>query len=961
MRGKSVTPSEMDLFVIGQRCLTEPEPELGLGIVTSVDRFQIGVDFPTSGEKRIYAVGAAVLKRVQFRVGETVETRDEKQLTIETVEEIEGLLFYEGGGLRIREDDISDITNFSLPQDRLMKGKIDIGEVYDLRYRTLQAQLKSRQSPVRGYLGGRVDLIPHQIYILNEVATRQIPRVLLADEVGLGKTIEACLIIQRLLAVGKVSRALILVPESLVHQWFVELLRRFNLWFSIFDEERCRSVEHGEPGANPFLDEQLVLCSVSFLTDNEVRRQQAIEGEWDMVVVDEAHHLEWSPDEVSGDYTLVEELALRSPGLLLLTATPTQLGLQGHFARLRLLDPDRYDDFDSFLEEADDFGVIAEIAGKVIDDEKLNAADKKALKRIFDKDPEGLENHLKALASGVEGAKDRLLNALLDEHGTGRVMFRNTRSNMTGFPKRKFVPELIDVDNKTLLNRIRRELEAEENGQEDDVRYSFKEDPRIDWLANFLKANKDQKLLLICKSQRKVLAIEAALQEKISAKVGLFHEGLPLVKRDRNAAWFAEKEGAQLLICSEIGSEGRNFQFAHHLVLFDLPLNPGLLEQRIGRLDRIGQTETIQIHVPYVKGSCQEFIAQWYHRGLNSIEASLHGGSEFQDRFKERLIDLALKFDAASLVVPENPWDAFIDETEVFRRELQEKLRKGRDRLLELNSFDKVEAGEVIERIREVDSDLEFKELLGDIFDHYGVRMVDHEVGDVFLDVSHAYIEAYPSIPQEGLMATFDRSRAIVREDMAFISPDHPVYWDSMDLLVNSKTGTTSLGLIEAESPNILVEAIFICEAVAQSKWHVEQYLAPTPIRILVDIRGNDLSDERTQEAISKEAEDGNIYRFLEMPGFNDSILKSMIEGATELAESEANALKTKAGKNAHTLLSAAHQRLVDLRKINDHVRLDEIEHARKQLRKTLNAIAHARLRLDSVRLIVEGETEGLL
>jgi ATP-dependent helicase HepA len=951
----------MDLFVVGQRCLSEPEPELGLGTVTSVDRYQVGVDFPASGERRIYAVGASALKRVQFREGETVITQEEQTLVIEEVEEAEGLLFYCGGGVRVREDEVSDITNFSLPQERLMKGKVDSGEVFELRYKILQAQVKSRQSPVRGFLGGRVDLIPHQIYILHEVATRQIPRVLLADEVGLGKTIEACLILQRLLAVGKASRVLILVPESLVHQWFVELLRRFNLWFSIFDEERCQSVEHGNPGTNPFHDEQLVICSVSFLTESEVRREQAIDGEWDMVVVDEAHHLEWSPEKVSDDYSLVEELAIRSQGLLLLTATPTQLGLQGHFARLRLLDPDRYDDFDSFLEEAEEFGPVAEIAGKIIDEDPLNDEDQEKLKRIFNKDPEGLEEHLLALTTNRPGSRDNLLITLLDQHGTGRVMFRNTRSNMKGFPKRKYRLELIEGGDKTLINRIRRELEAEETEHEDSVRYSFRDDPRIGWLVDFLKANREEKLLLICKSQRKALAIEAALLEKISAKVGLFHEGLPLIKRDRNAAWFAEKDGAQLLICSEIGSEGRNFQFAHHLVLFDLPLNPGLLEQRIGRLDRIGQTETINVHIPVVKGSSYEFLADWYHTGLNSIETSLHGGTEYQDQFKTRLLGLALKFDAASLAVKGNPWSEFIEETKKFRHKLQEKLSKGRDRLLELNSFDSDESEAVITRIQEVDADPGFRECLGDIFDHFGVRMIEHEVGDVFLDTSHAYIEAYPSIPKEGLMGTFDRARAITREDMAFISADHPVYWDSLDLLINSKTGTTSLGLIEADTENILLEAVFILETVAQSKWHVEQYLAPTPIRLLVDIRGNDLSDERDHASISELAENGNIFRFLEQPGFNEALLKTMVEGATDRAESEAEILKDKAGKLAENTLTAALKRLVHLRKINDHVRLDEIDHAREQLENTMEAIEHARLRLDSIRLIVEGATESFM
>src|SRR5210317_1571203 len=121
----------MDLFVVGQRCLSGPEPELGLGTVTSVDRYQVGVDFPTSGEKRIYAVGAPVLKRVQFREGETVMTQDEQTLVIEEVEEEDGLLYYTGGGQRVREDEVSDVTNFNLPQERLMKGKVDAGEVFE--------------------------------------------------------------------------------------------------------------------------------------------------------------------------------------------------------------------------------------------------------------------------------------------------------------------------------------------------------------------------------------------------------------------------------------------------------------------------------------------------------------------------------------------------------------------------------------------------------------------------------------------------------------------------------------------------------------------------------------------------------------------------------------------------------------------------------------------------------------
>lgn len=935
--------------------MSEREPELGLGVVATVDRARIGIRFPATGEERLYALGTPVLKRVEFRAGDTVTTRDGATLQVETVEDEAGILVYCGAGRRVREDALSDVTSVSSPEERLMAGQVDPNDVFDLRLRTLQAQWRFRQSEVRGFLGGRLELIPHQFYILHEVARRQIPRVLLADEVGLGKTIEACLIVQRLLAVGKARRVIILVPESLTHQWFVELLRRFNLWFSIYDEPRCIALEAADPGENPFLSSQLALCSVSFLAADEKRSEQVVAAGWDLVVVDEAHHLAWSPGESSPAYAMVEQLSRRCEGLLLLTATPEQLGLAGHFARLRLLDPYRYDNYEAFLTEAEGYGVVAEVAGRIIDQKPLKPKDRAALGRIFTKDPEGLAKHLDELEQGKPGARERLIRTLLDQHGTGRVVFRNTRANMPGFPRRKYCPAPLKVSNLTLLARIARELAAEEAGTDANLRYAFKDDPRIGWLADFLKKHRGTKVLLICRTQRKVLAIEAALQEVMTAKVGLFHEGLPLVQRDRNAAWFAEPEGAQLLICSEIGSEGRNFQFAHHLVLFDLPLTPGLVEQRIGRLDRIGQTDTIRIHVPYIEGGSEEFVAEWYHRGLDAFETPLHGGNEYQLKFRQRLLELAEKYAEGGGEAGRQELDAFVAETAEFRTALLLKMKKGRDRLLELNSFDREVAGRVIEKVRAADADPFLRNFLIELLDHFGVRVKEHEEGDVFLDPSHAYVEAFPSIPRDGMLATFDRRRAIVREDIRFVSADHSLVRDASDLLVNSKAGTAAFGIVRSTTPNLLLEAVFVLETVADSRWHVDQFLAPRPLRVLVDLRGNDLSDQREPVTFAGDIEEGTIQRFLERPGFNLALLKNMVEAATSRAEERSLELKKRAETEAAAVLGADLQRLKDLQKLNDNVHPAEIELAAQQIRRTAEAIGAARLRLDAIRLVVEG------
>ncbi len=119
-------------------------------------------------------------------------------------------------------------------------------------------------------------------------------------------------------------------------------------------------------------------------------------------------------------------------------------------------------------------------------------------------------------------------------------------------------------------------------------------DPRVMWLMEKLRTDlKHKKVLLIARTGPVVEALENVLRLHAGIRTAMFHEGMSLLERDQASAYFAEESyGAQILLCSEIGSEGRNFQFASDLILFDLPANPDVLEQRIGRLDRIGQRKS---------------------------------------------------------------------------------------------------------------------------------------------------------------------------------------------------------------------------------------------------------------------------------------------------------------------------------------------------------------------------------
>ena len=951
-----------ETFQPGQRWTSESEPELGLGAVVRVTPRTVSLTFGASGETREYARDNAPLRRVHFRPGDVIRNQKGESFTVDSITESRGLLIYRAGPAEVCETELNDSLSFNKPEARLLAGQIDPPEVFDLRLAALQHQHHRRKLPVRGFVGGRIDLIPHQLYIASEVTGRLLPRVLLADEVGLGKTIEACLILHRLIATGRAQRVLVLVPESLVHQWFVELLRRFSLWFHIFDEERCDAIVTTHPEANPFLDDQLVLSGISLFTQSAERLRQALDAGWDLIVVDEAHHLGWSPDRVSPEYAVVEELSKRSPGLLLLTATPGQLGVASHFARLRLLDPDRFFDLAEFIQETERYGDVARVAEKLLGGAATTATEIMLLARILVKDEAEIGATVQRIEKGDEEARAEVIDALLDQHGTGRVMFRNTRSTVAGFPARiaSLYPLPPPAGAGPLHERLATEFAADTNPRDaEQFAPDFSRDPRIDWLADLLRRLETAKLLLICRSQRKVEAIDAALRQRLTIKMALFHEGLPLVKRDRNAAWFAEEDGARLLLCSEIGSEGRNFQFAHHLVLFDLPLDPELLEQRLGRLDRIGQRSEIHVHVPFVRDSPQEVLARWYHEGLNSFEKNLQGGRELIEQFGARVHDLAQDYHETESTARAEV-DRLIAETSTARITLARQLEQGRDRLLEMNSFRAEAASHLVEAIRREDDNPALDEFMVEVLDHYAIHVEEFAPRAYQLGSAGVFADAFPGLPAEGLTVTCDRRRALGREDVQFLTWDHPLVTGALDLLLGAGTGNCSFALwADPKVTGLYLETVHLLECIAPSALHVDRFLPPTPIRVVIDQRGTDVTSSLIAGLAGAKLRPGNPYSLFDQAECRDELLPLLLTAANQLAAQRISH-HVEAARQAMTVqLRHEVSRLRELQKVNRSVRAEEIDLLLEQQRALDQHLRESRLRLDAVRLIQRGPALG--
>ena len=944
----------MAIFTIGQRWISETEPELGLGIVEEVSQHQIKLGFPAATEARLYARANAPIKRVEFCVGDTIQSQDGETVVIEKVKVKEGIITYLAGAVKITEIDLADTISFSKPEDRLIRGQIDQSSTFNLRYEAITRLADAKQSEVAGFVGGRIDLIPHQLYIASEVARRYMPRVLLADEVGLGKTIEACLILHRLHLTGRAERILIVLPESLVHQWLIELLRRFNLWFTLVDAAHCESVTSVDETTNPFNTEQLIICSIKTLLEYPLWADCALSAKWDMLVVAEAHHLKWTPEVVSPEYQLVEGLAKRSPGLLLLTATPEQLGAEGHFARLRLLDPERYPDLNKFRQEQSGYSKVAAVANKMFARKKLSSEDLKYIREVFEEySDDEFNKHLEDQKS--------MLEELVDRHGTGRVIFRNSRDSLTGFPRREGLPSALmspaKLPKEALEKRLLHEFKLDTSkGKEEAESYEFRHGPRILWLAKLIKGlGENEKVLLICCTREKVQAIHDALLEEINVKAGLFHEKLTLLQRDRNAAWFAEADGAKILLCSEIGSEGRNFQFAHHLVLFDLPLNPELLEQRIGRLDRIGQTETIQIHIPFLKNSWTELLMRWHHEGLDGVEHSLKGGYAYLNEFGKCLRSLGPRYhivDKKTLAEA----DQLVEESKVFRADLEKQLSQGQDRLIALNSFSKEASDKLIGHIRALDADRTLDQFMNRIFDHFGVTVDDIDTRTFRLKPGQLFTDSFPCLPEEGTTVTCDRTRALGREDIGFLTWDHPMVRGAIDLTLSSEKGNSSIVVWKdpsVQAPAIMIEAIYVLESVAPARLHVDRFLPPTPVRVLVDPSGKDCSQQFTHDTINKYCGDEEVFRLKQDPELLQAIVPEMLCAAEKHATTQKSVRLTTAMNQAHERLDGEASRLKKLHKVNPNVRQEEIKIAETVKSDVIRHISKAHLRLDAVRLIL--------
>ena len=807
---------------IGQRWLVDTDASLGLGMIIECEGRRLTLEFPATGDVRQYSRQNAPLTRAIFSEGDTIETTDGENHNVSRVESINDLLIYiNSHGDPIPESQLAATIRLNHPLRRLLAAQLDKPAWFDVREQLLRAYHHWLCSDVIGLLGARINLTPHQLYVAQSATSRHPVRVLLADEVGLGKTIEAGLILQRLQRQNNVARALVLVPEALCVQWFVELLRCFSIHGVLIDD-KTEAAELNDArvfiAAHDFLKHTDLLNNTN--SANNTEKTQQLEP-WDLVIVDEAHHFDLSKQTPMAQ--TLSSLADASTHLLLLSATPERLGLESHFSRLQLLDKNKFYSFDEFKQSYDRYQALATDLHKLLDecsdegcvnddcindngndDHSSNANSNNAHSNnshsnnshdslVSDEQLADLKKHFNINIDSPITAT-ALTELLLDSYGTGRMVFRNTRHGVAGFPRRQLVVHSIGEGEEKLV-----------------------------WLSRFIKEYKHEKLLLITHEQDQVLDIREWLYRKTGVDCPVFHEDMTLVERDRAAAYFADAEGgAPLLLCSEIGSEGRNFQFCHRLICWDLPEHPDVLEQRIGRLDRIGQTSDIEIHVCIESEQAAQRL-HWFHDILASIEQINPAAGAIHDRWYQQYLEAPEKIEPSV-------------KAELAR--LLEQLETGRDRLLEINSCRQPNAQDLVAKVEQEEAANCPQELLESIAD---VLNLHYEQLDEYryrlVPSDQMLVPLIPGIPTDGCEITFDRKTAIAREDIEFITWDHPLMQGLADMIGGSDLGVSSVGLLPNKNlrPGMLfAEALFSLSVQSAHAQQIERYLTQSALRVVV-------------------------------------------------------------------------------------------------------------------------------
>ena len=817
------TPLPPPVWHTGDYLTHRFNPELGIGRIVAVEGRTLLVEFPRSKTTLRLAHNTDALIAIELSRGRPIRlTATGEQSFIS--DSLEDGTFRLANGRVVGADELWPLPFERSLLERLSDGEADSKDLL-VRLKCLQL-LSTRQAHGLGsFLGGRVRLFPHQLHVAERATTADPVRWLLADEVGLGKTIEACLILNRLVHTGRVERCLVVAPQSLTVQWLGELWRKYHQVFTLLDSDRLADVERDfGRDFNPFDVHRRAVIALEMLVERPHLTAQGELAGIDLLVVDEAQHLKRPPGH-PGDpaWRAVAPIANLGRHVLLLSATPLEDDAFGFFRLLQLLRPEEFpdDDFESRMTRGGPLPPCTSSTRRV--------------------DIGGFPQRV-GLASPTGVPQVR------------RDVERMVRS--TPPPHADAPPAAKVIARRHKVDRIQRMLSSgaalsavlspDEQALRDLAQSMDASDPRIEWLVSKAPAWRaaHEKTLIFVAHQETLEMVRTALSHRLQMPSGVFHEGLSVARRDTEVARFREPDGPSVLVSTESGGEGRNFEFCRRLILFDLPWKPTVVEQRIGRLDRIGRRHPVEII---------------YFRPEIGIAADVVRLYEAIGVFREPLAGLEPQLahiDDALAAIAVDPEGTLTEETLegliADARAARSRIQEAAYQQLHRDPYRPEMAEQILARVpADLDAVVESAVIaacmrLGFKVDQLrGQRKFAIEFGN------EAVVDSLPGVPGGAtFVGTFDREEAVQDELIDFFASGHSLVEGllahvedgpdgrvgRLEVAVGQQTGE-GVVVIYKDGPQMEIVAVDAAGRL-RPEWAAAFHQRPLPVRALRDDRG---------------------------------------------------------------------------------------------------------------------------
>ncbi len=789
----------------------------------------------------------------------------------------------------------------------------------------------------------RLSLMPHQINVTHRLSEEYFPRIILADEVGLGKTIEAGIYIKEMMARNLAERVIIIVPASLVKQWQFEMQNKFNINFTIYDGKKIKELQRNgnyksaEMYQNLFYYDNLIICSLQF-----ARNQKYIEMisaiSWDIVIFDEAHHLRrYLTNTSSGryretlNYELARNLSLKSESMLLLTATPLQLHSFELFSLIELIHPESFNNFSDFEHFRKNMPFINLLITNINQIDKLNNFEvKNTVKLLKDLNYISKDKSNAQILAEIKDESLRLniLKRIEQDHTLSKFLIRNRKKNI-------FTEELInkrivhtilvnptkeelDVYNeirlylaqiynsspskenvglgfvlttlqklltsskfailKSLERRLEQinrfkdiflnldaikdedpeyfELEVEDEFLDSEIfekykdklskeqieygsnvfnqqnilkefytklknlPYDSKSDKLVEVINQIHSRNPREKLIIFTQFVDTLNYLKDLLKkENCDYFVEIFYGGLDKDQKDEAVERFRNDQNFSILISTEIGGEGRNFQFCRTLINYDLPWNPMKLEQRIGRLDRIGQeSREIYIYNFYLEGTVETDVVYALIKRINLFEESIGILEPIIGRIEKDLKNVIFAEDDKKKRKKLNEFYRTLDEEIQRAKEIEIQLD---DLMIDKRSFQMESLVSTLASCIDVKLTHNKLFLLISYFFNlnshkYGIvgnleNKIDNDGGIIQfiskIKIDKKLLRTHKYNLLDEYIGTFDLDFAREREEYDFFALGHPLINAILDFCMNDsfKGNYTSLNLKKNTIPNNII------------------------------------------------------------------------------------------------------------------------------------------------------------